>query len=556
MVQTGNTTNTDVLIIGGGMAGVSAAAEAVKTGQKVILVSKGSVGRSGNTPMAEGGIQATFDINDSTEDHFNDTLAAGSYINDPSLVYTLVTEAPGCIQRLEDYGVKFKKNEDARFSQFMTSGSSHPRCLWILGGGPGLIKHVYKKAVDLGVKVLEDVMITKLLKCDEIVNGACGMDFKTGKFIVIKAKSVVIATGGNESIYSISDGSWDSTGDGVVLAYDTGAELIDMEFIQFYPHSLVFPESLKGVLIPEEVYYKYLIGGRLVNGCKKEFAQKYDPIRKENTTRDILSRAIFAEISEGRCTEHEGVIIDLTEVSKQSILEYVPSLYNYLFMNGLDMLSMTMEVAPSAHYQCGGIKIDEKAQTTVKGLYAAGECTGGIDGANRLSSNALTEAAVFGMIAGKSAAKYAQEVKNVYVDGKQALEERFRINKMMMQNDRSRIDVIEVRKEVQQLMSKNVGVVRSGHGLKYTIDKLLKIKNEELDRIYIKNKVNIYNLEMLEFIELCNLVENALLVARAANYRKESRGSHFRTDYSSEDNREWKRNIIVKKDGANTLYIK
>lgn len=549
MLAAGNRINTDVLVIGGGIAGICASLEAVKNGQNVILASKGSIGRSGNTPMAEGGIQATFHVGDSIENHFKDTLDAGRYINDPVLVQTLVEQAPGCIKSLEDYGVKFKKQQDGGYSQFMTSGSSNPRCLWISGGGPGLIKPVYKKAAAMGVKMLEDVMITSLLKSGGTVVGARGMDFKTGEMLTIGAKSVVIAAGGNESLYYISDASPDSTGDGTALAYNAGAELVDMEFIQFYPHSLTFPQSLKGVLIPEEVYYKNLAGGRLVNGLKEEFAHKYDPERRENTTRDILARAIFTEISEGRGTEHEGVIIDLTKGSRQAVMEYLPSLYNYLFMNGVDMLSTELEVAPSAHYQCGGIKIDAKGQTTVSGLFAAGECTGGIDGANRLSSNALTEAVVFGMITGKNAAKYASQIKGIYIDEKQVLEEQSRINEAAARDVEAGMDVLEVKEEVQRLMSEYVGVVRSGQGLEYALDRLQKIKNEELSRICIKNREAVYNMEIMDLLELSFLVDNALIVAVAANYRKESRGSHFRTDYPLEDDMKWKKSIAVKKDG-------
>ncbi len=543
-----NRIDVDVLVIGGGAAGGLAAIEAKKITDKVLLVSKGCVGRSGNTPMAEGGIQASFHIEDSPEDHIKDTMNAGKHINDPVLVETLAAKAPEYVRKIEEYGVKFKKLDNGEFFQYTSSGSTHPRCLWIKGGGAGLSLSVSKKAKELGVNVMEEVMITKILTSSNNVNGACGVDLKTGKFISIKAKSVVIATGGNETLYSFSDGSLDSTGDGVVLAYDVGAELIDIEFIQFYPHALIYPKGLKGIVIPEEVYYDSLIGAKLLNGLGEEFAYKYDPERKENTTRDILARAIHTEITEGRGSEHGGIIIDLRECSKDKITGLVGPLYNYLNMNGVDMLSTPLEVAPSAHYQCGGIKIDKNAETTVKGLYAAGECTGGFDGANRLSSNALTEAVVFGMIAGENAARYSECVENVVIDEKIVEDEYLRISEMIEREPEERIDVLEVKKELQSLMTENVGVIRSKESLEMTINKILTIKKEKINKICLKNKEYVYNLEILELLELCNLIENAIIVAKAAEFRCESRGNHFRADYPKEDNNMWKKHTIVKKD--------
>ncbi|WHH57930.1 FAD-binding protein [Petroclostridium sp. X23] len=544
---------TDVLVIGGGTAGVLAAIEAKKIAERVILVTKGPVGKSGNTPMAEGGIQASFYSGDSPEDHFKDTMDAGRYINNSLLVDILVTHAPNCIRYLEKYGVRFKKLTNGEYFQYKTSGSSHPRCLWIMGGGPGLIQPIFREAKKLGIEIMEDVMITKLCADDGVINGAFSIDFKTGEFISFNTKSIVIATGGNESLYRISDGSLDSSGDGNILAYDVGAELVDMEFIQFYPHALVYPDSLKGLIIPEEVYYKDLVRGRLINGLQHNFAEKYDPIRKENTTRDILARAIFNEIKEGRGTPHGGVLIDLTEGSKEKMIEILPALYNYLRMNGLDVFSTQMEVAPSAHYQCGGIKINEKAETTIQGLYAAGECTGGIDGANRLSSNALTEAVVFGMIAGRNAAQYAQKINEGSINKRQITEEISRIHKLVQQDQKEGLDILDIKRELQYLMFEKVGVIRSEVALKDAIDKLLVIKNEKLNKVCLRSRECIYNVEMLELIELCNLVENTLLVTKAAKSRNESRGNHFRTDHPNEDNVEWKRHLVIKKSVNHTV---
>ncbi len=543
-----NIIEVDVLVIGGGTAGGLAAIEAKKITDSILLVSKGCAGRSGNTPMAEGGIQASFHSEDSPKEHIKDTMNAGRYINDISLVSTLTEKAPENIKGLEAYGVKFKK-ENGEFFQYAASGSTHFRCLWIEGSGTGLSFPIYKEVKRLGIHIMEDVMITKVLTSNHTVSGACGVDFKRGKFIGIRAKSVVIATGGNEALYNISDASLDSTGDGVVLAYQAEAELIDMEFIQFYPHALIYPKALKGLVIPEEVYYDNLIGGKLVNGLGERFAYKYDFERKENTTRDILTRAIYTEIEEGRGSEHGGVIIDLRKCSKEKVMGLVGPLYRYLIMNGIDMLATPLEVVPSAHYQCGGIRIDEKGRTTVKGLYAAGECTGGLDGANRLSSNALTAAVVFGMTAGKNAAEYAQTVKNIPINEKQLQKERTRICEITEQEHEDGEDVLKIKNELQMLMSQKVGIIRSKDSLEKALNEILLIKNEKFNRICLKNRERIYNLEILELLELYNLIENAIIVAKSALFRNESRGNHFRKDYPHEDNVIWKKHTIVKKEG-------
>lgn len=546
---------TDVLVVGGGAAGALAALEAKKNTDKVVLVSKGSAGRSGNTPMAEGGIQASFHINDSPRNHFIDTMEAGRNINDKSMVEILVNMASDCMKKLEEYGVKFKKSGKGEYFQYTTSGSTGPRCLWIIGGGSGLVQPVVKTAKKYGVEIYDDVMITRLLTSENEICGACGIDLKTGNLTVIDAKAVVLATGGNENLYSLSDASLDSSGDGVALAYNAGAELVDMEFIQFYPHSLVYPESLRGVIIPEEVYYSDLIGGKLTDRYGEPFAYRYDSIRKEGTTRDILARGICTEIAEGRGTEHGGVIIDLRNGSMEKMMDLIPALYNYLHVNGIDMFSEKLEVAPSAHYQCGGIRINERAETTIKGLYAAGECTGGINGANRLSSNALTEAVVYGTIAGKNAALYVGKNGKNRFNREQVDEEYIRINELVNRNNNDGADVIRIKKELQSLMSDKVGVIRSMDGLIKAVEELGEIKDKKLDKIRLRCSNKVYNLEMLEYLELCNLVDNALIVAKAALFRTESRGNHFRIDYPSEDNRKWKRSIRVKKDGNGILIL-
>lgn len=538
---------TDVLVIGGGAAGGLAALEAQKKTDDVMIAVKGLGGKSGNTPMAEGGVQATFHLKDSIEEHVKDTLKAGKYINDPLLVKTLAQKAPSLLKVIEEYGVSFKKNDNGDYFQFATSGSSYPRCLWINGGGASLARNIFDHVKKSNIVMIEDIMITKLLVSGGHIAGAVGLDYKNGKIVVIRAKAVVIATGGNERLYYFSDGSVDSTGDGNALAFEAGVELINMEFIQFYPHALVWPEALKGTIITEEVYYDNLIGARLLNGQFEEFTHKYDPVNKEKTTRDILARAILTEIEEGRGSEHGGVIINVTGCNKKDVLYLIGPLYNYLKKNGVDILKSPLEVAPSAHYQCGGIRIDKDGGTNIKGLYAAGECCGGFDGANRLSSNALTEAVVFGIIAGANAGLYASRSQIGPVEKDQIKKAINEIMSIVNNQTKKGLDVLNVKNQLQRLMTQKVGLIRHKEGLEEALSLLMEIRDIEFGRINLSDKSLVCNLELIQALELKSLIENAILVTSSALFRCESRGSHYRVDFPKENNEVWRKHTLITK---------
>ncbi|SHJ26177.1 fumarate reductase (CoM/CoB) subunit A [Dethiosulfatibacter aminovorans DSM 17477] len=530
---------TDVLVIGGGVAGSLAAIEASKTTDDVMLVVKGLGGKSGNTPMAEGGIQASFHQSDTIDDHIKDTLDAGKYINNRELVRVMAEKAPGSFKKIEEYGVSFIENEDGTYFQYASSGSSRPRCLWIKGGGAGLSKPLFKTAKEVGVKFKEDFMVTKLLVSDDRVVGAIGLDCQKGMLTFIRAKSIVLATGGNERLYYFSDASVDSTGDGIALAYNAGAQVMDMEFMQFYPHALVYPDALRGVIIPEEVYYESLVKARIYNGQGEEFAYRYDPVRKEKTTRDILARAIFTEIDQGRGTEHGGIIIDGRGCDKKEIMGLVGPLYNFLLRNGVDMLEVPLEVAPSSHYQCGGIKIKADGSTNIKGLYAAGECTGGFDGANRLSSNALTEAVVYGMVSGQEAGRFSKDNDHLisdYNDIETACNEVYSI---LQGEEKEGVDVLGLKVKLQKLMVKKAGVVRNETQLKEALEEVHEMR-KQFSNVSLVNKDLVCNQELVEALELKSLLDNAELLIRAALFRNESRGNHFRQDIPEVNDRDFK----------------
>jgi succinate dehydrogenase/fumarate reductase flavoprotein subunit len=495
--------------------------------------------------MAEGAIQACFQPDDDPGQHVRETLASGRNLGHRKLVAAMAERAPACVKELEDLGVEFRKEEDGSFFQYVSAGITARRSLWIMGGGPGLSLPLLRAAQNRGVNLVDDLMVTRLLTGTAGVAGACGINLRTGVFTVLEAGAVVLATGGNEVLYSLSDASLDSTGDGTALAWHAGAELLDMEFIQFFPHSLVHPESLRGVIIPEEVYFPEFGGGRLTDGTGAPFAHRYDPERGELTTRDVLARGILAEVAAGRGSARGGVFIDLRSCRREQLVEMIPALYRYLLANGVDVFAQPLEVAPSAHYQCGGIRINERAETCIGGLFAAGECTGGIDGANRLASNALAEGVSFGTIAGENAACYAFARERPDQDPAQAGLERARIAEVMDRRHDAGLDVLEVKRELQAMMSDQVGLVRCSTGLVEALVGLEKIRDDMLGRMALQHRGGRYNLELMEYLELCNLVDNARMVASAALARRESRGCHFRSDFPEEDDAAWRRNLVI-----------
>jgi succinate dehydrogenase/fumarate reductase flavoprotein subunit len=443
--------------------------------------------------------------------------------------------------------VRLRRQEDGTYFQYVSAGTSEPRGLWIQGGGPGLSVPLLRAARDAGVGLLDDLMVTRLLVTGGEAAGACGINLRTGAFTVLEAGAVVLATGGNQVLYSLSDAALDATGDGAALAWQAGAELVDMEFEQFFPHSLVHPESLRGVIIPEEVYFPEFGGGALTDGDGAPFAHRYDPERKEFTTRDVLARGILAEAAAGRGGPHGGVLIDLRGCRRETLIEMIPALYRYLLANGVDVFARPLEVAPSAHYQCGGVRIDADAATTVPGLLAAGECAGGIDGANRLGSNALAEAVVFGAIAGERAATLALDHRRDPVPA-QAGQERARIAEALSRHRSPGLDVLEVKRELQDLMTARAGLVRSQGGLLEALGRIEEAAGA-LGRIRLRHLGARYNLELLEYLELCNLMDNARMVARAALARRESRGCHFRSDCPLQDDQAWRANLVLSRDG-------
>jgi fumarate reductase (CoM/CoB) subunit A len=533
----------DVLVIGSGGAGCKAAIEARKSNLNVIIVSKGLSFKSGCTTLAEGGYNAAFgyvDADDSVEAHFEDTMKGGAYLNDMSLVKILVNEAQDRLIELESYGAIFDRQESGKLNQRPFGGQSFRRtCFQGDRTGHEMMMALKEEVIRQKIETYDEIMITSLImdKKNKRVIGACGISLKTSNIIIFKAKSTVIASGGAGWLYPVTSNAIQKTGDGYGLAYNAGADLLDMEQIQFHPTGMLFPESRKGVLVTEAVRGE---GGKLFNVDMERFMKNYDE-RGELATRDVVARAIYNEIREGRGTDNGGVYLDVTHLPNELIEEKLETMLLQFMDVGVDIRKEAMEVAPTAHHFMGGIRIKPGGETTVENLFAAGEASGGIHGANRLGGNALADTQVFGKRAGEFAAK-------------NALSNEFEYNEDQVNSEEERIRNIfkdgniyphQIKKELMETMWANVAIIRNEDGLKSALNKIGELKIKSLDMKVPEGSG--YNKNLLDALEIENMLTVASLVIQSALVRRESRGSHYREDYPQKDKR-WDRSIVLNKN--------
>jgi fumarate reductase (CoM/CoB) subunit A len=539
--------HTDVLVIGSGGAGCRAAIEASKQGLDVIIISKGLSFKSGCTTLAEGGYNAAFgyvDEKDSTEAHFKDTLKGGAYLNDAELVKILVEEAPDGLNELESYGAMFDRQETGELNQRPFGGQTFRRtCFQGDRTGHEMMTALKEEVIKREITTIEEVEITTLLTNDEdgSVLGACGISVKNSNFLIFQAKSTTLATGGAGWMYPVTSNAMQKTGDGFAMAYQVGADLLDMEQVQFHPTGMLYPESRRGVLITEAVRAE---GGRLFNSKGERFMKNYDS-REELATRDVVARAIYSEIIQGRGTKRGGVYLDVTHLPRELIEDKLETMLQQFLDIGIDIREEPMEVAPTAHHFMGGARINEHGETTVKNLFAAGEVTGGVHGANRLGGNALADTQVFGRRAGESAAKNAlknQNKKHEDMLMDKAAFEQERIQSLIKDG---KYYPFEIRKELQEVMWKNVAIIRNQEGLKTAITKIKELKDMLADMKV--PAIDVYNKDLQDALEAEKLLEVALLTAESALIREESRGAHFREDYP-ETQDEWKKSIVLNQD--------
>jgi len=542
----------DVLIIGAGGAGLRAAIEALAQGARVGLVCKSLLGKA-HTVMAEGGIAAAFGNVDKSDDwrtHFRDTMRGGKFLNNWRMAQLHAEEAPERVRELEQWGALFDRTADGQILQRAFGGHTFKR-LCHVGDRTGLelIRTLQDRGVAQGIDVFMECTITRLIKDGDRVSGAFGYWREQGRFVTFKAKSIVMATGGIGKAWKITSNSWEYTADGMALAYEAGAELLDMEFVQFHPTGMVWPPGVQGILVTEAVRGE---GGKLTNNRGERFMEKYDSKRMELSTRDVVARAIYTEVKEGRGSVHGGAYLDISHQPADYVRKKLPSMYHqFKELADVDITTGPMEVGPTCHYMMGGIRVDaETGQSTVSGLFAAGEAAAGLHGANRLGGNSLSDLLVFGKRAGKAAADYAKSVQSGALDSAQLQDAE---REMLAPFERSQGEFpYEIHRDLQDFMQSLVGIFRTEGDLQKALGELEKLK-PRLDRMRADGS-RMFNPGWHLTRDLRSMVLIAEAVTRSALARRESRGAHSRIDYPNFDEA-WgtQNNIIANQNGQMIL---
>lgn len=538
--------NADVLVIGSGGAGLLAASRAKQAGADVLVIDKALIGRGGATVEAAA-VAATGPWSasgDGVDVHFKDTVAGGKLINNQLLVRKMVTEIGDRVRELETMGLYFDKDPSGKYVLDIGGGHTYPRLLWVTPGWVGLqiVKVLWKRMLQLGVRLRPYTHVTRLLVRDGAAVGAIGVDFRSGTILAVAARSIVLATGGIGQLYPVTTNPRNSTGDGIVLALEAGVRLVNMEQVQFYPACVVYPESVKGVGLGVLEYSK------LYNAQMERFMTRYEPGRLESTTRDLVARAIFTEIKEGRGTSHSGVYLDAREVSEKDFTPYVPE-YEICHRWGVDLKHELVEVAPGAHYFMGGVEIDERCRTSIAHLYAAGEVAGGLHGANRLNGNSIADVLVFGVIAGEEAAADALRSDLVPVPDEQERRETTRIANLLDRGERP-MRSVQLREKLRELMWRNVSLIRTTRDLEKTVAALRALRENEITQVSIESERLRWNNELRDYLELEAMIGVSECIVHAALTRRESRGAHHISEYPTQDDVAWMKNTVTTKTGS------
>ena len=538
----------DVLIIGAGGAGLRATIEALGQGLSVGVVCKSLLGKA-HTVMAEGGIAAAManvDAADGWKPHFRDTMRGGKFLNNWRMAQLHAQEAPERVRELEQWGALFDRTPDGKILQRAFGGHTYKRLVHV-GDRTGLelIRTLQDRGVQLGVDVYMECTITKLFKDGDRIAGAFGYWRETGRFVVFKAKAIVLCTGGIGKAWRVTSNSWEYTGDGQSLAFEVGAELKDMEFVQFHPTGMVWPPGVAGILVTEAVRGE---GGILRNKNGERFMEKYDPKRMELSTRDVVARSIYTEVKEGRGSPHGGAFLDISHQPAEYVKKKLPSMYHqFKELADVDITKEPMEVGPTCHYVMGGINVEAETQaSTVPGLYAAGEAAAGLHGGNRLGGNSLSDLLVFGRRAGMAAAAHARTVGAAKIEN-DAIEAAAR--EMLEPFERtSGESPYQIHDELQDSMQALVGIFRNEEDMTKGLAKLEELK-ERVKRIRVEGS-RMFNPGWHLARELKSMLIVAEAVALSARERKESRGAHARIDYEKLDDEVWgKQHNIITREG-------
>ena len=522
---------TDVLVIGSGAAGMYAAIEAARAGCQVLLADRSLIGRGGATVMAQMTVAVA--LGAETDDHWNyhyaDTLAAGRGLCNAPLARLLCEEGPECIKAMDAWGVGWAR-KNGRITQAMAPGHDRPRCVYVdfLNTGPAISKTL-RTVVNRssGIRKAGDLCIVDLLHSKGDVVGAAALHLGSGAPVILSAKATILATGGLTRLYRRNSASANMGGDGYALALRAGASLVDMEFVQFFPIGHLAPRLIGMDPIMWDPF-RYKLGGRLLNNCMEEFTQHYGVAEggKYVITRDVGSYAILKEVEAGRGSPHGGVYLSFQHCSERALRESFGPVIDRLAANGIDLTKMPIEVAPIAHYHMGGIVADAKMQTSLPGLFAAGEAVGGANGANRLSGNAITEALVFGRRAGRSAAEFVLRLKASHDHADNAHQA---VALIAADAPTRNFNTAEMQQSLQNVMQDNVGALRSETKLIAARETIADL-TDELGHVP-PGDGNRFDMRRIDWFDLRNMLTVSCMVAEAALARTETRGAHQREDY-------------------------
>ena len=546
MIDSYETIKTDLLILGGGGAGLLAAIHAhdVAPELDITVVVKALFGKGGCTRLVQGGFNAVLDPGDSIQRHFEDTIAAGSFLNNQELAWTLVTRAPDVIQELENrHGCYFDRQPDGRIHQKAFAGQSFDRTVH-KGDLTGIeiMNRLVEQVFTREPRILEEHRALDLLTdANGAVCGAALLDIRSGRFVCVNSRATLLATGGGPNMYKIAAAAADKACDGIAMAHRAGAELVDMEMVQFHPTGLLAAESrMTGTVLEEGLRGA---GGHLINGRGERYMERYDAERMERSTRDIVARSSYLEIQAGRGSPNNGVFIDVSHLGAQFVETNFPGMVKRCRDMGFDLARKPVEVSPTAHFIMGGVRIDQYTRSGLEGLFVAGEDAGGVHGANRLGGNGVAESTVFGCVAGDFVSTLLPPLREV----SDAQFQRIATEALapFEQNDGEK--VVDLKTEMLTLMWENVGLVRSGLELREALDKLSSLR-DRLNRVSVQ-PLKRYNLEWQEYLNLRNFLDVSRLIAISALTREDSRGSHFRLDFPFADDERFLQNIYINGKG-------
>jgi succinate dehydrogenase / fumarate reductase flavoprotein subunit len=577
----------DVLVIGAGGAGLRAAIEASASGCRVGLICKSLLGKA-HTVMAEGGIAAalgTVNSSDNWRVHFADTMRGGQYVNNWRMAELHAKEAPACVQELEGWGAVFDRTRDGRILQRNFGGHRYPRLAHV-GDRTGLemIRTLQDHGIHQGIDVHMETTIVTLLRGDRVA-GAFGYTRDRGRFLLFQANAVVLATGGIGRAYKINSNSWEYTGDGHSLAYHAGAELMDMEFVQFHPTGMIWPPSVRGILVTEGVRgeggvlrnsegrrfmfddipeaYRHQTADNELEGWHYCLGEKTARRPPELLTRDHVARCIVREIKAGRGSPHGGVFLDISWIKEklpnapEHIKKKLPSMYHqFKQLADIDITVEPMEVGPTTHYIMGGVRVDAESQmSTVPGLFAAGECAAGLHGANRLGGNSLSDLLVFGKRAGRFAAQFAKENRDARIDEDQV---QHAARKALEPFERSTAardhdNAFQIQHQLQEKMQDLVGIVRNESELQQGLTEIQNFQKRARNVAVYGNRE--YNPGWHTAMDLNNLLTVSEAVTRSAIERKESRGGHFREDFPNKEKAYGEMNIVVRRSPSGEMQV-